>query len=571
MVDFKEIIAKKIGEISNIDSKNIYDFIETPPNKEMGDYAFPCFKLAKELKKAPQIIANDLKEQLVFENNEITKIDIAGGYLNFYVNEQMLISTVLKEIEKSKENYGSSNVGQGKNIVIDYSSPNIAKPFHIGHLRTTVIGNSIYKIYKFLGYNCIGVNHLGDWGTQFGKLIEGYKRWGEEYNIEIEENPIDELTKIYIRINNLCKEDESVLNDCRNNFKKLEDGDEYCTKLWKKFRDLSIKEFQRVYDMLDIHFDSLNGEAFYADKMAEVVQILEKTGKLVESEGARIIDLSDKNMAPCIIGKTNGSTTYATRDLAAIMYRAREYDYDKNIYVTSYEQILHFKQVFEVAKLLGLDEKYTDNLIHVPFGMIQSKDGRMSTREGNVIKLEDLLNEAVSRVETIIDAKNPNLEDKKEIAKKIGIGAVIFNDLYNSRIKDEVFDWDTMLNFNGETGPYIQYIYVRTKSVLDKSGYVPKLESINFEKLQDKKSLEIVKLIYNFGEIVKQAAEKYEPYILARYLISLAQAFSSFYNENKIIGEDQQVQDARLYLTYATGLVLEKGANLLGIKMPQKM
>ena len=569
MVDFKEIIAKKIGEISNIDSKNIYDFIETPPNKEMGDYAFPCFKLAKELKKAPQIIANDLKEQLVFENNEITKIDIAGGYLNFYVNEQMLISTVLKEIEKSKENYGSSNVKKKKNIVIDYSSPNIAKPFHIGHLRTTVIGNSIYKIYKFLGYNCIGVNHLGDWGTQFGKLIEGYKRWGEEYNIE--ENPIDELTKIYIRINNLCKEDESVLNDCRNNFKKLEDGDEYCTKLWKKFRDLSIKEFQRVYDMLDIHFDSLNGEAFYADKMAEVVQILEKTGKLVESEGARIIDLSDKNMAPCIIGKTNGSTTYATRDLAAIMYRAREYDYDKNIYVTSYEQILHFKQVFEVAKLLGLDEKYTDNLIHVPFGMIQSKDGRMSTREGNVIKLEDLLNEAVSRVETIIDAKNPNLEDKKEIAKKIGIGAVIFNDLYNSRIKDEVFDWDTMLNFNGETGPYIQYIYVRTKSVLDKSGYVPKLESINFEKLQDKKSLEIVKLIYNFGEIVKQAAEKYEPYILARYLISLAQAFSSFYNENKIIGEEQQVQDARLYLTYATGLVLEKGANLLGIKMPQKM
>ena len=569
MVDFKEIIAKKIGEISNIDSKNIYDFIETPPNKEMGDYAFPCFKLAKELKKAPQIIANDLKEQLVFENNEITKIDIVGGYLNFYVNEQMLISTVLKEIEKSKENYGSSNVGQGKNIVIDYSSPNIAKPFHIGHLRTTVIGNSIYKIYKFLGYNCIGVNHLGDWGTQFGKLIEGYKRWGEEYNIE--ENPIDELTKIYIRINNLCKEDESVLNDCRNNFKKLEDGDEYCTKLWKKFRDLSIKEFQRVYDMLDIHFDSLNGEAFYADKMAEVVQILEKTGKLVESEGARIIDLSDKNMAPCIIGKTNGSTTYATRDLAAIMYRAREYDYDKNIYVTSYEQILHFKQVFEVAKLLGLDEKYTDNLIHVPFGMIQSKDGRMSTREGNVIKLEDLLNEAVSRVETIIDAKNPNLEDKKEIAKKIGIGAVIFNDLYNSRIKDEVFDWDTMLNFNGETGPYIQYIYVRTKSVLDKSGYVPKLESVNCEKLQDKKSLEIIKLIYDFGEIVKQAAEKYEPYILARYLISLAQAFSSFYNENKIIGEEQQIQDARLYLTYATGLVLEKGANLLGIKMPQKM
>ncbi len=569
MVDFKKIIAKKIEESTNINSENIYEFIETPPNKKMGDYAFPCFKLAKELKKSPQIIANELKEKLVFENNEITKVDIVGGYLNFYVNEQILISTVFTEIEKLKENYGASNIGKGKNIVIDYSSPNIAKPFHIGHLRTTVIGNSIYKMYKFLGYNCIGVNHLGDWGTQFGKLIEGYKRWGEEYNIE--ENPIDELTKIYIRINNLCKEDENVLNDCRNNFKKLEDGDEYCTKLWEKFRELSIREFQKVYDMLDIHFDSLNGEAFYADKMAEVVHILEKTGKLVESEGARIIDLSDENMAPCIIGKTNGSTTYATRDLAAIMYRAREYDYDKNIYVTSYEQILHFKQIFEVAKLLGLDGKYTDNLVHVPFGMIQSKDGRMSTREGNVIKLEDLLNEATSRVEAIINTKNPELENKKEIAKKIGIGAVIFNDLYNSRIKDEIFDWDTMLNFNGETGPYVQYIYVRTKSLLDKAGYIPKLQEVNFEKLQDEKSLEIIKLIYNFEGIVKQAAEKYEPYILARYLISLSQAFSSFYNENKIIGEEQQIKDARLYLTYATGIVLKTGASLLGIKMPEKM
>ena len=514
MVDFKKIISEKIGKITNVDSKNIYEFIETPPNKEMGDYAFPCFKLAKDLKKAPPVIANELKDKLTFENNEIVKIEIAGGYLNFYVNAQMLISEVLTEVEKLKENYGSSKVGEGKNIVIDYSAPNIAKPFHIGHLRSTVIGNSIYKLYKFLGYNCIGVNHLGDWGTQFGKLIEGYKRWGEEYNID--ENPIDELTKIYIRINALCKEDETVLNDCRNNFKKLEDGDEYCTNLWKKFRDLSIKEFQKVYDILDIHFDSLNGEAFYADKMDEVVHILA-------------------------------------------------------IYVTSYEQILHFKQIFEVAKLLGLDEKYINGLVHVPFGMIQSKNGKLSTRDGNVIKLEDLLNEATSRVETIIDAKNPELENKKEIAKKIGIGAVIFNDLYNSRIKDELFDWDTMLNFNGETGPYVQYIYVRTKSVLEKAGYIPKIENVNFEKLQDEKSLEIIKLIYNFGDIIMQAAEKYEPYILARYLISLAQAFSSFYNENKIIGEEQQTQDARLYLTYATGIILKRGANLLGIQMPEKM
>lgn len=568
MLDFKKEIAKKISEITNINNEDIYSFIEIPPNKEMGNYSFPCFKLAKELKKAPQIIAGEIKEKIDLGEN-IKKIEVLGGYLNFYINETSLIKSVLSEIEEKKDNYGSSNIGEGKNVVIDYSSPNIAKPFHIGHLRSTVIGNSIYKIYKFLGYNTIGVNHLGDWGTQFGKLIEGYKRWGEEYNIK--ENPIDELTKIYIRINNLCKEDETVLEECRNNFKKLEDGDEYCVNLWKEFRELSLKEFQKVYDILDIKFDSYNGEAFYSDKMPEVIDILEKTGKLVESEGARIIDLSDKDMAPCLIGKTNGSTTYATRDLAAIMFRAREYDYSKNIYVTSYEQILHFKQVFEVAKLLGLDDKYVDNLVHVPFGMIQGKDGKMSTRDGNIIKLEELLNEAISRVENIINTKNPDLENKKEIAKIIGVGAVVFNDLFNSRIKDEIFDWDTMLNFNGETGPYIQYIYVRTKSILEKAGYIPELNDVKLEELQDEKSMNIITLLYSFEDIVKQAADKYEPYIIARYLISLAQAFSTFYNENKIIGEDKDVQDARLYLTFATNIVLKSGAGLLGIKMPNKM
>ncbi len=568
MLDFKEEIAKKISEITNIKYEDIYSFIEIPPNKEMGNYSFPCFKLAKELKKAPPIIANEIKEKIELGEN-IKKIEVLSGYLNFYINENSFIKSVLSEIDEKKEKYGSSNIGEGKNVVIDYSSPNIAKPFHIGHLRSTVIGNSIYKIYKFLGYNTIGVNHLGDWGTQFGKLIEGYKRWGEEYNIE--ENPIDELTKIYIRINNLCKEDETVLDECRNNFKKLEDGDEYCVNLWKQFRELSLKEFQKVYDILDIKFDSLNGEAFYSDKMPEVIDILEKTGKLVESEGARIIDLSDKNMAPCLIGKTNGSTTYATRDLAAVMFRSREYDYYKNIYVTSYEQILHFKQVFEVAKLLGLDDRYVDNLVHVPFGMIQGKDGKMSTRDGNIIKLEDLLNEAISRVESIIDSKNPDLEDKKEIAKIIGVGAVIFNDLFNSRIKDEIFDWDTMLNFNGETGPYIQYIYVRTKSILDKAGYIPELKDIKLENLNDSKSIDIITLLYSFEDVVKQAADKYEPYIIARYLISVAQAFSTFYNENKIIGEEKSIQDARLYLTYAVNIVLKSGAGLLGIKMPNKM
>lgn len=569
MINFKKVIAYKISKVIDIDEKEIEGYIEVPSNKEMGDYSFPCFRLAKVLKKSPQIIAEELKEKLIFENEEITKVEVINGYLNFFINNLQLVKEVLKEIDEKKEKYGSSDMGKGKNVVVDYSSPNIAKPFHIGHLRSTVIGNSLYKTYKFLGYNCIGINHLGDYGTQFGKLIEGYKRWGSEYNIE--ENPIDELTKIYVRINNLCKEDESVLEECRSNFKKLEEKDEYCVKLWNKFRELSLKEFQRIYDLLDVHFDSLNGEAFYSDKMDEVINILEKTGRLVESEGARVIELEEKQIPPCIIQKSNGSTTYATRDLAAILYRARNYDFDKALYLTSYEQILHFNQVFEVAKLLGLDEKYTNNLIHVPFGMIQLKSGKMSTREGNVVKLEDLLKESISRVKEIIEKKNPELEDKEKIAETIGIGAVIFNDLYNSRMKDEIFDWDEMLNFNGETGPYLQYIYVRTNSILKKAGYIPELKDVDAQELNDEGAINIIKILYSFEDVIKQAAEKNEPYIIARYLINLAQAFSSYYNDHKIIVDDKKVQNSRLYITYGVNLVLKTGAMLLGMKMPERM
>ncbi|MGN1303243.1 MAG: arginine--tRNA ligase, partial [Clostridia bacterium] len=405
---------------------------------------------------------------------------------------------------------------------------------------------------------------------QFGKLIEGYKLCVNEYNIE--ENLIDELTQIYIRINEACKEDESVLENCRNNFKKLEDGDPYCVEIWQKFRELSLKEFQKVYDLLGSKFDSWNGESFYSDKMPEIIDILNKSGKLVESQGAKIIDLEDKGInTPCIIEKSNGSTTYATRDLAAIMYRARTYNFDKALYVTSYEQTLHFKQVFEVAKLLGLDEKYTNGLEHVSFGMVLLPTGKMSTREGNVVKLEELLNEAISRAKEIIEQKNPELEDKEEVAKKVGIGAVIFNDLSGARIKDEIFDWDTILNFQGETGPYIQYTYVRTKSVLEKAGYTPKFEDVKMENLLDEYSLEILKLIYNFEDTLIQVTEKNEPSILSRYLIDLAKAYSSFYNENKIIVEDKDVQNARVYLTFTTGKVLKQGAELLGMQMPEKM
>ena len=568
MKDFKDLLAKEIAKVSNIDVEKIKENLEVPKDSTNGDYAFPCFILAKELKKAPALIATELQSKIAQEinNEDIKEVTAVNGFLNFKINRQKMVEELAKEFDEKKENYGSGN--QNKNIVIDYSSPNIAKPFHVGHLRTTVIGGALYNIYKFLGNNVTGINHLGDYGTQFGKLIEGYKRWGKEYNIE--ENPIDELTKIYIRINNLCKEDESVLEECRNNFKKLEDGDPYCKELWEKFRALSLKEFEKVYKMLGSKFDSYNGEAFYVDKMPEVVNLLQKSGKLVDSEGAKVVDLGE-DMPPCIIIKSNGSSTYATRDLAAILYRARTYDYDKAIYVTSYEQILHFKQIFKTATYLGLDEKYIKGLEHVPFGMVLLKTGKISTREGNIIKLEDLLNEAVERSKKVIESKNPNLENKDDVAHKVGIGAVIFNDLSNSRIKDEIFDWDIMLNFNGETGPYIQYMCVRTKSVLEKAGYIPELKDVDLSKLDDENSKNLVNILYNFNQTLVNVTEKEEPSILSRYLISLAKEYSSFYNNCHILNEDKSLQDARLYLTYMVKTVLEKGLNLLGIQVPDKM
>lgn len=576
MLNFKKEIAKFIANAVKLDENELESYIEVPKDSTNGDYAFPCFRLAKELKKSPVIIANDIKEKIVLDESIIEKVEVVSGYLNFYVNKQKMASEVIGEMLKN-EDYGKSNVGNGKNIVIDYSAPNIAKPFHIGHLRSTVIGGALYKIYKYLGYNTIGINHLGDYGTQFGKMIEGYKLWKDEYNLE--KNPIDQMMDIYIRINNLCKEDEKVLENCRNNFKKLEDGDPYCVELWKKFKQLSLKEFQRVYELLDSKFDSWNGEAFYSDKMQEVIDILEKTGKLEESQGAKIINLEDKGInTPIIIKKSNDSTTYATRDLAAILYRSRTYDFDKALYVVSYEQNLHFKQVFETAKLLGIDEKYTKGLEHVSFGMVLLPTGKMSTREGTVVKLEDLLDEAIQRAKTVIETKNPELENKDELARKVGIGAVIFNDLSNSRIKDEIFDWNTILNFQGETGPYIQYTYVRTKSIIEKSGN--KFEdiqnsdifrNIKLEYLQDEEAQNILKLIYNFEEILKQVTEKNEPSILSRYLIDVAKAYSSYYNNNKIIVEDTDIKNARIFITYATGKILEIGASLLGIKMPDKM
>ena len=568
MINYNELIAEKIANATQLDKNEIMTYIEIPPKSDMGDYAFPCFKLAKVLKKSPVMIATEIREK-ISPDEYIEKIEDKAGYLNFYINNEQLVKEVLSEINTEKENFGKSNEGNGKNIVIDYSSPNIAKPFHIGHLRTTLIGSALYKVYKYLGYNTIGVNHLGDYGTQFGKMIEAYKMWGTEYDLT--EDPINKMVDMYVRINNLCKEDEQVLENCRENFRLLENGDKYCTDLWNQFKDLSLKEFDKIYDVLDVKFDSLNGEAFYADKTDEVIKILEEKGKLTDSEGAKIVDLTDAGIeTPCIIQKANGSTIYATRDLAAILYRARTYDFDKCLYVVAYEQNLHFKQIFEVAKYL-VDEKYAKGLKHISYGMVQLPTGKMSTRLGNVIKIEDLINETIEKAKEIITAKNPELENKDEVAKKVGIAAIIFNTLSTTNTKDQIFDWNTALNFQGETGPYIQYTYVRTKSVLEKVGRVPELSEVDFSQLTDESSIKVLKSLYAFQETLEMTAEKNEPAILARYLIEVSQNYSNFYNDNKVLVDDEKVKNARTYLTYAVGVVLKTGASLLGIKMPDKM
>ena len=568
MIDYNELIAEKIANAINLDKNEIKQFIEIPPQSDMGDFAFPCFKLAKTLRKSPVQIADDIKEK-ISEDEYIEKIETKSGYLNFYINNTKLVEEVLEEINNHENDFGKSNEGTGKTVLIDYSAPNIAKPFHVGHLRTTLIGNALYKIYKYLGYNTIGINHLGDYGTQFGKMIEAYKMWGSEYDLS--EDAINKMVDMYVRINNLCKEDEAVLERCRENFRLLEEGDKYCTELWEHFKEISLKEFDKIYDILGVKFDSLNGEAFYADKTDEVVEMLKEKGKLTESEGAEIVDLTDEGIeTPCIIKKANGSTIYATRDLAAILYRARTYDFDKCLYVVAYEQNLHFKQIFAVAKYL-VDEKYVKGLKHVSYGMVQLPTGKMSTRLGNVVKIEDLITETIEKAKEIITTKNPKLENKDEVAKKVGIAAIIFNTLSTTNNKDQIFDWNTALNFQGETGPYIQYTYVRTKSVLEKVGKIPTVSEVDFSTLTDDSSIKVLKSLYAFKETLEMTVEKNEPAILARYLIEVSQNYSNFYNDNKVLVEDEKVKNSRAYLTYAVGTVLKTGASLLGIQMPDKM
>ena len=554
-----------------ITNEEIKEMIEVPNDKSNGDFSFPCFKLSKIMRNSPNNIANLIKEKIEADSSIIKEIQCVNGFLNFYISSTFLIKQCIDKFDNYNEKYGESNIGNGKTIVMDYSAPNIAKPFHIGHLKNTILGHALYNCYKSQGYKTISINHLGDYGTQFAKLIEGYKRWGNEYDFS--EKPIEKLADIYKRINTLCESDESVLEECRATFKKLEDGGEYEVELWKKFKDLSMIEFDKIYKFLDIKFDDIKGESFYQDKLSEVIELLNKSGKITESEGAKIVDLEDVGInTPCIIEKSNGSSIYATRDLAAILYRARTYDFDKCLYVVGNEQSLHFKQVFAVSKYLGISEKCLNGLEHVAYGFIRLPEGKMSTRKGNFIKAEDVINESKQKVYEILNEKHDELTDEEieTISNIVAISAVIFENLKESRIKDQVFDIAKAVNFSGETGPYVQYMAVRTKSVLSKADYKYN-KDIDLSTITDENSLSLIKMIDKFNEVINNVIEKNDPFYLVRYLLDLSKAFSSYYDKNKILCDDKKVREARLYLTYMTNVTLTNGLNLLGINVPNKM
>ena len=563
---FKNIVVQMLALKIDLDMAQIEKLIEVPPNGEMGDFAFPCFELSKTLRKAPPIIALDVAHAIE-KNDLIEKVINVGPYINFYVNKSLLVKNVLEDILKNGQSYGRSNIGDGKNIVIDYSSVNIAKPFHMGHLFTTMIGNSLYKILEFMGYNCIGVNHLGDWGTQFGKLIVAYKRWGNKE--EIEKEPIKNLVSIYVKFHDEAEKDNSLNDEARAAFKAIEDGVPEYIELWKWFEKVSLIEFERLYDVLNVKFDSWNGESFYMDKMGGVIRELEDKGLIVESEGARVVSLDEYNMTPCLLQRSDGATLYATRDLAAIFYRKNTYNFDKVLYVVATQQNLHFRQLFKVVELMGYE--WSKDLIHVAYGMLSLESGAMSTRKGTVVYASEVISESINKVSNIIEMRNPNLENKEEVARQVGIGSVIFTTLSNSKIKDIVFTWDKVLNFEGETAPYIQYTFARICSIFRKAGY-EKLQNIKFENLSDEYSIEMATILARFPEVVLNAGERYEPSVISRYLIDLAQGFNRFYHNNPVLNDNnKELQDARLAVCVATKTVIESGMTLLGIQCPDRM
>lgn len=563
MINFREEIAKLLEEqIGDLDYENILKLIETPPNSDMGDYAFPAFSLAPILKKSPVEIAQDLADKI--KSKYFKRIVATGPYLNFFIDEDILKSAVLGEIKTHGTDYGKSDQGAGKTVLVEYSSPNIAKAFHIGHLRSTVIGSAIANLYEFLGYDTVRINHLGDYGTQFGLLLTAYTRWGDPDKIK--ENPIPELLELYIRINSEIEEDEELLKESHQWFRKLEEGDKETVELWEFFRDESLKEFYRVYDMLGIHFDSHKGEAFYSDKMDPIIKELEDKNLLEESDDAMIVDLEEYDLTPMLVQKSDGSTLYSTRDLAAGQYRHDEYDFYKNIYVVGSQQILHFKQLFAVLELMGKD--YVKDMEHVSFGMVSLPEGTMSTRRGNVIYLEDVLNEAINKTSQIIEDRD--IDDKEQLAKDIGIGAVVFQELWNDRNRDYVFDWDEILNFEGETGPYVQYTHARIASILRNGDFDPETE-VDYSLLDQKREIEIIKHLYNFNSVIGHAAATMQPFFVTRFITELAQLFNSYYANTRIVGEDEDLTAARMFLAYCVKTVIKTGLGLIGINAPERM
>ena len=565
-MDYKKHIAEKLASCG-IDKEEIEAAIAVPPDNKMGDYALPCFKFAKVMRKSPVTIAEELKNTFATDD-AISEVEAVNGYLNFRVNRNALVKETLEKIAEQGEAFGSSDMGNGKTICIDYSSVNIAKPFHIGHLSTTVIGGALYRIFKFLGYNAVGINHLGDYGTQFGKLIYAYKHWGSEEAVK--EGGVKELTRLYVRYHKESENDPSMDDEARSYFKLIENGDEECVKLFNLFKEITLKEVEKIYDELDIKFDSYAGESFYNDKMQPVIDELTEKGLLVESEGAKIVDLEKYGMPPCIILRSDGASLYATRDLAAACYRKEHYDFDKCLYVVAYQQNLHFKQIFKVLELMG--KPWAKDLVHVAYGMVSLLDDNgnqvaMSTRNGTVVLLEDVLKKCHEKCLEIIEQKNPDLEDKENVARQVGTGAVIFGALSNSKIKDIAFSYSKILNFDGETGPYVQYTAARIKSVLRKGGAIGKYEikNVNEDEYQ------LIALLSTFPDVVKASAERLEPFFVTRYAIDVASAFNKFYFDCKIIGDDANETNFRLAISSATLTVLSSALTLLGIKVPERM
>ncbi|WAW15175.1 arginine--tRNA ligase [Peptostreptococcus equinus] len=566
MADYKIVVSEKLkSQIEDMTLEEIQALIEIPPNKEMGDYAFPCFKLAKLFRKAPNMIAQDIAEKIEVGDG-IDKVVNLGAYVNFFVSKGELAEKVIKQIFDEKENYGKSDIGKGKNITIDFSSPNIAKPFHIGHIRTTVIGNALYKIYNSQGFNVIRINHLGDYGTQFGKLIVAYKLWGNKEAVEKE--PIKELLKLYVKFHDEAEQKPEMEDEARAWFTKLENGDPEAKELWQWFRDESLKEFQRVYDLLEIDFDSLAGESFYSDKMPAIIDELNSKNLMIESKGTNIVDLEDVNLPPALIQKNDGSSLYLTRDLAAAEYRKKTYDFYKAIYVVGSQQELHFKQLFNVLRKMGY-EWYKD-MIHVQFGMVALEEGTMSTRKGRVVFLEDVLKQAIDKTREIVKEKNPDAENIDKIAREVGVGAVVFQELSNSRIKDYTFSWERTLSFEGETGPYVQYTHARCCAVKRKANvYIS--SDIDFNLLTDEDSTDVIKVLESFNKSIVHAMNKNEPHIVTRFVLDLAQAFNKFYHNNIIISDDIELRNARLALVEATRQTIENSLAILGMKSPEKM